>query len=230
MDLEQVVEFATAYRLQIIEDAAQAHGSAYNGAKVGAAGRLTCFSFYPGKNLGAYGDAGAVTTNDFDEARKLRLLRDHGSPAKYEHSVIGTNARLDSIQAAILSIKLGQLDEWNQLRRKHAAQMASALADSAAIPPEIPGGGEHVFHLFVVRSQQRNALRNYLRANGIGTGIHYPVPLHLTEAYQQLGYPGKGSFPTAEQLAEEILSLPMYAELTDEQIEYTIDAVLNFAG
>jgi dTDP-4-amino-4,6-dideoxygalactose transaminase len=171
-----------------------------------------------------------VTTNDFDEARKLRLLRDHGSPAKYEHSIIGTNARLDSIQAAILSIKLGQLDEWNRLRREHAAQMASALADSTVMPPEIPAGGEHVFHLFVVRSQQRNALRNYLRANGIGTGIHYPVPLHLTEAYQQLGYPGKGSFPTAEQLAEEILSLPMFAELTDEQIEYTIDAVLNFAG
>ena len=230
MDLRRVAEFATAYRLQIIEDAAQAHGSAYNGAKVGAAGRLTCFSFYPGKNLGAYGDAGAVTTNDFDEARKLRLLRDHGSPAKYEHSVIGTNARLDSIQAAILSVKLGQLDEWNRLRREHAAQMASALADSTVIPPEIPADGEHVFHLFVVRSQQRNALRNYLRANGIGTGIHYPIPLHLTEAYQQLGYPGHGAFPIAEQLAEEILSLPMYAELTDEQIEYTIDAVLNFAG
>src|SRR4029077_3105468 len=125
MDLEQVAEFAAAYRLQIIEDAAQAHGSANNGVKVGAAGRLTCFSFYPGKNLGAYGDAGAVTTNDFDEARKLRLLRDHGSPAKYEHSVIGTNARLDSIQAAILSIKLRHLDQWNQLRRKHAAKMAS---------------------------------------------------------------------------------------------------------
>jgi dTDP-4-amino-4,6-dideoxygalactose transaminase len=230
MDLMQVAEFAAAYRLRIIEDAAQAHGSAYNGAKIGASGRLTCFSFYPGKNLGAYGDAGAVTTNDSDEARKLCLLRDHGSPAKYQHSVIGTNARLDSIQAAILSIKLGQLDEWNQLRRKHAAQMASAFADSPVIPPEVPAGGEHVFHLFVVRSQQRNALRNHLRANGIGTGIHYPVPLHLTEAYQQLGYPGQGAFPMAEQLAEEILSLPMYAELTDEQIEYTIDAVLNFAG
>ena len=230
MDLTKLAEFAAAYRLQIIEDAAQAHGSSYNGAKVGAAGRLTCFSFYPGKNLGAYGDAGAVTTNDSDEARKLRLLRDHGSPAKYQHSVIGTNARLDSIQAAILSIKLRHLDQWNQLRRKHAAQMASALADSAVIPPEVPAGGEHVFHLFVVRTPQRNALRSHLSANGIATGIHYPVPLHLTEAYQQLGYPGKGFLPTTEQLAEEILSLPMYAELTDEQIEYTIDAVLNFAG
>jgi len=230
MDLRPVAEFATAYRLRIIEDAAQAHGSVYNGAKVGASGQLTCFSFYPGKNLGAYGDAGAVTTNDSDEACKLRLLRDHGSPAKYQHSVIGTNARLDSIQAAILSIKLCHLDEWNQLRRRHAAVMASALADSAVIPPEVPAGGEHVFHLFVVRTPQRNALRNYLRANGIGTGIHYPAPLHLTEAYQQLGYAGKGSLPTAEQLAEEILSLPMYAELTDEQIEYMIDAILNFAG
>jgi dTDP-4-amino-4,6-dideoxygalactose transaminase len=230
MDLRPVAEFAAAYRLRIIEDAAQAHGGACNGAKVGAAGRLTCFSFYPGKNLGAYGDAGAVTTNDCDEAHKLRLLRDHGSPAKYQHSVIGTNGRLDSIQAAILSIKLHHLDHWNQLRRKHAALMASGLADSSVIPPEVPVGGEHVFHLFVVRTSQRNALRNHLRVNGIGTGIHYPVPLHLTEAYQELGYPGKGALPTAEQLAEQILSLPMYAELTDEQIEYTIDAILNFAA
>jgi dTDP-4-amino-4,6-dideoxygalactose transaminase len=230
MDLRQVAEFAAAYRLRIIEDAAQAHGSAYKGTKVGASNRLTCFSFYPGKNLGAYGDAGAVTTNDCDEARKLRLLRDHGSPAKYQHSVIGTNARLDSMQAAILSIKLRHLDQWNQLRRKQAAQMASALADSLVTPPEVPAGSEHVFHLFVVRSQQRNELRNYLSANGIGTGIHYPVPLHLTEAYQQLGYAGKGALPTAEQLADEILSLPMYAELTDEQVEYTIATILNFAG
>src|SRR6267378_599428 len=230
MDLRPVAEFAAAYRLRIIQDAAQAHGSAYNCAKVGASGRLTCFSFYPGKNLGAYGDAGAVTTNDSDEAYKLRLLRDHGSPAKYRHSVIGTNARLDSIQAAILSIKLRHLDQWNQLRRKHAAQMASALADSPVIPPEVPAGGEHVFHLFVVRTQQRNTLRDYLSANGIATGIHYPVPLHLTEAYQQLGYPGKGALPTAEVLADEILSLPMYAELTDEQVEYTIATILNFAG
>ena len=230
MDLRRTAEFADAYHLRIIEDAAQAHGSAYNGAKVGAAGRLTCFSFYPGKNLGAYGDAGAVTTNDYGEAHRLRLLRDHGSPAKYQHSVIGTNARLDSIQAAILSIKLCQLDQWNQLRRKHAARMASALADSPVVPPEIPIDGEHVFHLFVVRTPQRNALRRYVRANGIGSGIHYPVPLHLTEAYQQLGYPGKNSLPVAEQVAEEILSLPMYAELTDEQIEYTIDTILNFAG
>jgi dTDP-4-amino-4,6-dideoxygalactose transaminase len=230
MDLRQVAELAAAYRLRIIEDAAQAHGSACNGAKVGASGRLTCFSFYPGKNLGAYGDAGAVTTNDSDEAHKLRLLRDHGSPVKYQHSVIGTNARLDSIQAAILSVKLCHLDQWNQLRRKHATLMASMLADSPVIPPDIPGGSAHVFHLFVVRTPQRNALRSYLRANGIATGIHYPLPLHLTEAYQQLGYPGKGFLPTVEQLAEEILSLPMYAELTDEQIDYTIDAILNFSG
>ena len=230
MDLAELVELAEAYRLRIIEDSAQAHGSTRNGTKVGAAGRLTCFSFYPGKNLGAYGDAGAVTTNDSDEASKLRLLRDHGSPAKYQHSLIGTNARLDSIQAAILSIKLCQLDHWNQLRRNHAARMASALADSPVIPPETPIDGEHVFHLFVVRTPQRNALRRYLRANGIGTGIHYPIPLHMTEAYQQLGYPGKNSLPVAEQLSEEILSLPMYAELTDEQIEYTIDAIVNFAG
>jgi dTDP-4-amino-4,6-dideoxygalactose transaminase len=144
--------------------------------------------------------------------------------------MIGTNARLDSLQAAVLSIKLGHLDRWNQLRRTHATLMAAALADSPVIPPEVPAGSEHVFHLFVVRTAQRNALRNYLRANGIATGTHYPIPLHLTEAYQQLDYPARGSFPVAEQLAEEILSLPMYAELTDDQIEYTINAILNFAG
>ncbi len=230
MDLRLVTEFADAYRLRIIEDAAQAHGSKYNDKTVGASGRLTCFSFYPGKNLGAYGDAGAVTTNDSNEAHKLRLLRDHGSPAKYQHSIIGTNARLDSIQAAILSIKLRHLDHWNQLRRRHATQMSAALADSSVTPPTVPAGGEHVFHLFVVRSPQRNELRHYLSDNGIGTGIHYPVPLHLTEAYQQLGYPGKGALPVAEQLAEEILSLPMYPELTDDQIESTIDAIMHFAG
>jgi len=230
MDLRQVTEFAAAYRLRIIEDAAQAHGSAYDGNKVGGSGRQTCFSFYPGKNLGAYGDAGAVTTSDSSEAHKLRMLRDHGSPAKYRHSMIGTNARLDSIQAAILSIKLRHLDHWNQLRRRHAAQMSSALADSPVTPPVVPAGGEHVFHLFVVRSPQRNRLRNYLSANGIGTGIHYPVPLHLTEAYQQLGYPQEGALPVAEQLAEEILSLPMYPELTDVHIEHTIDAVMSFVG
>jgi dTDP-3-amino-3,4,6-trideoxy-alpha-D-glucose transaminase len=229
MDLTQVTKFAAGYSLQIIEDAAQAHGSAYNGIKVGASGRLTCFSFYPGKNLGAYGDAGAVTTNDPDEARKLRVLRDHGSPVKYQHSLVGTNARLDSIQAAVLSVKLRHLDRWNQLRRKHAIRMASALADSPIIPPKVTPDSEHVFHLFVVRWQQRTELRNHLAAQGIGTGIHYPVPLHLTDAYQQLGYPGKGTLPIAEQLAGEILSLPMYAELTDEQIEYTLDVIVNFA-
>jgi dTDP-4-amino-4,6-dideoxygalactose transaminase len=230
MDLRQVAEFAAAHRLQIIEDAAQAHGSVRDGVKVGASGRLTCFSFYPGKNLGAYGDAGAVTTDDAEQARKLRLLRDHGSPAKYRHSVIGTNARLDSIQAAVLSVKLRYLDGWNQLRRRHAVNLSSALTGSPVTPPEIPAGNEHVFHLFVVRSRQRDALRSYLAAKGIGTGIHYPVPLHLTEAYQQLGYPGKGALPVTEQLAEEIVSLPMFAELADEQIEYTIDAIRNFAG
>jgi dTDP-4-amino-4,6-dideoxygalactose transaminase len=144
--------------------------------------------------------------------------------------MIGTNARMDSIQAAILSIKLRHLDHWNQLRRRHAAQISSALADSPVTTPTMPAFGEHVFHLFVVRSPRRNELRNYLSDNGIGTGIHYPVPLHLTEAYQQLGYPGKSALPTAEQLAEEILSLPMYPELTDEHIEYTIDAIMSFEG
>ena len=228
MDLTKVEALATAYRLHIIEDGAQAHGCARAGVRVGGSGRLTCFSFYPGKNLGAYGDAGMVTTDDPQQAEVIRILRDHGSPAKYVHSIIGMNARLDALQAAVLSVKLRHLHEWNRMRQNHAVALAAALADSDVCPPEIPPQGEHVFHLFVVRSPQRDALREYLMSEGIGTGIHYPVPLHLTTAYQDLGYPGKGSLPVAERLAGEVLSLPMYPELSAAHIESIASAIRNF--
>ena len=229
MDMGPAEKFAAAHHLQIIEDAAQAHGTERAGAKVGGSGRLTCFSFYPGKNLGAYGDGGMVTTNDPAQAEAIRILRDHGSPVKYRHSVIGTNSRLDSVQAAILSVKLRHLDEWNRLRVRHAKVYAAALAGSPVYPPAIPPDGEHNFHLFVVRSRERDKLKNFLEGRGIITGIHYPVPIHLTEAYQALGYPGEGAVPVSEKLAKEILSLPMFAELTDVQIEYVIGALREFA-
>jgi len=229
-DLTAIERLAARYDLQIIEDAAQAHGVGRNGVKVGGSGRMTCFSFYPGKNLGAYGDGGAVTCNDRQQADAIRLLRDHGSPLKYVHVVVGTNARLDAIQGAILSIKLRRLDHWNSLRVQHAKVLIRALAGSSLTPPELPADGEHNFHLFVVRTGKRDELRKFLQECGIETGIHYPVPIHLTGAYQALGAPGLGSLPVAEALADEILSFPMYAELSPEQVEHVVRCSLDFAG
>ena len=227
-DLTEVERLAAEHHLEIIEDAAQAHGVGRGGVKVGGSGRLTCFSFYPGKKLGAYGEGGAVTSNDPRHAEAIRLLREHGSPVKYQHVMVGTNARLDAIQAAVLSIKLRHLDRWNDLRVQHARAYAEALAGSAICPPALGADGEHNFHLFVARTPKRNALKTFLHEREIDTGIHYPVPLHLTEAYQALGYPGRGSLPVAERLADQILSLPMYAELSEEQVEHVIRCLLDF--
>ena len=230
MDMAPVEAFASKHNMTIIEDAAQAQDVGRGGVKVGGAGRLTCFSFYPGKNLGAYGDAGAVTCNDPKLAEMLRLLRDHGSPTKYQHTVIGTNARLDSIQAAVLSVKLGHLANWNARRVQHAKAYAKMLAGVPVGLPQIPPDGEHNFHLFVVRTPKRDRLKTFLEDRGVGVGIHYPVPLHLTPAYQALGYPGKGSLPVTESLAPEILSLPMFPELAGEQIEHVVHSIRDFFG
>lgn len=229
MDLTEIERLAALYHLQIIEDACQAHGVCREGLRVGGSGRLACFSFYPGKNLGAYGDAGAITCNDSDLVRNLRILRDHGSPAKYHHTAVGTNSRLDALQAAVLSVKLGHLSEWNRMRVHHARMLADALQFNGIRPPIIPTDGEHNFHLFVVRSNRRDQLRSFLRQRGIDSGIHYPVPLHLTPAYQQLGYPGLGALPIAESLADEILSLPMYPELSPDQLDYLISTMDEFS-
>lgn len=230
MNVTTLQELADLHRLVIIEDAAQAHGTQHGKNVVGGSGRLTCFSFYPGKNLGAYGDAGAVTCNDSMQAEQLRLLRDHGSPTKYVHSIIGTNARLDAIQAAILSVKLRHLFDWNSKRVEHAKAYSATLRNCPIQLPTIPADNQHNFHLFVVRVHERDGLRQYLHTHGIETGIHYPVPLHLTGAYQKLGYPGRGSLPVTEALSQEILSLPMYPELTNRQIQRVADAVLEFAS
>ena len=229
MNLESMERLASSKRLEIIEDAAQAHGASLGGIPVGGSGRLTCFSFYPGKNLGAYGEAGMITCNDAQHAERLRLLRNHGSPSKYAHSLVGTNSRLDSLQAAILSVKLRHLPSWNSARIAHAKAYAAALRGSPVMPPDIPSEGEHNFHLFVIRTQNREGLKTFLQTRGIETGIHYPTPLHLTEAYQAAGHPGKGHLPVSEMLARQILSLPMYAELTEAQIAHVTQGVLEFA-
>lgn len=229
MNLTELEEFAVHHQLQVIEDACQAHGVGISGRCVGASGNLTCFSFYPGKNLGAYGDAGAVTCNDTDFVEKLRLLRDHGSPTKYQHSIVGTNARLASLQAAVLSVKLDYLKEWNRMRISHARRYVSGLTGSSFIAPEIPADGEHNYHLFVIRTDKRDALREYLQTQGVSAGIHYPIPIHRTKAYQDLGYPGVGSLPVSERLADEVLSLPMYPELSESQVDYVVDTLLKFS-
>lgn len=229
MDLRQLEEFATYHNLRIVEDACQAHGSGIAGRKIGSSGHLSCFSFYPGKNLGAYGDAGAVTCNDGKWAEKLRLLRDHGSPAKYQHSIVGTNARIASIQAAVLTVKLEYLNEWNASRTRHAKTYASRLIGSGVLAPGIPADEEHNYHLFVIRTNEREALREYLQSKGIGIGIHYPTPIHLTDAYRSSNHCSSIGLPVSERLAGEILSLPMYAELTETQVNYVVDAIANFA-
>lgn len=229
MDMTALQKLAERHRLTIIEDVAQAHGTERDGIHVGGSGRLTCFSFYPGKNLGVYGDAGIVTCHDPVHAERLRLLRDHGSSTKYVHVIVGTNSRLDAIQAAVLLVKLRHLRELNARRVNHAMAYVARLRNSRVRIPEVHPGREHNFHLFVIRVKNRDALMRHLHARSIGTGIHYPQPLHLTPAYQELGYPMRGSLPVSEALAAEILSLPIYPELRDSQIEQVSEAVLQFS-
>jgi len=228
MDMAAFQELAERHRLAIIEDAAQAHGTERNGVQIGGSGRLTCFSFYPGKNLGAYGDAGIVTCDDPGQAERLRLLREHGSPAKYVHLIVGTNSRLDAVQAAALSVKLRHLREWNARRVQNARAYTARLRGTSIHVPEVPPGREHNFHLFVIRAKNRDALRRHLQACGIGTGIHYPEPLHLTPAYRESASPMRNSLPVSEALAPEILSLPMYPELSNSQIDRVSEALLEF--
>jgi dTDP-4-amino-4,6-dideoxygalactose transaminase len=228
VDMRPFQELAAAHKLTIVEDCAQAHGASMGGQVIGSSGRLTCFSFYPGKNLGAYGDGGAITTGDPELNRRLRMLRDHGSPRKYEHALIGFNSRLDAMQAAVLRVKLKRLAEWNEARRRHAAVYSAALADRAVLAPEIPSGREHVFHLYVVRCRRRDELQEFLAERGIGTAIHYPAPLHRTGAYAGSGRARSRPCPVAEQLADEILSLPMFPELTGEQLRMVTSAIEEF--
>ena len=229
-DMDPILEFARANGLFIVEDAAQAHGAQYKGRKAGTIGDAGCFSFYPGKNLGAFGEAGAVVTNDPELRKQMQMLRDHGQSRKYYHSTMGWNCRMDGIQAAILSIKLRHLDEANSLRRKHALEYNQAFAgiDEVLTPLEAKYA-RHVYHVYAVRVQERDATLRHLQEQGVGCAVHYPVPIHLQEAGRNLGYT-KGAFPIAEKLADEFLSLPMFPELTEEQIEYVARCVSEAVG
>ncbi|HTJ60551.1 MAG TPA: DegT/DnrJ/EryC1/StrS family aminotransferase [Candidatus Saccharimonadales bacterium] len=229
-DLKPLLSLAKEKGLQVIEDACQAHGAVLDtGALAGASGRVSAFSFYCSKNLGAYGEAGSITTNDDALATELRSLREHGQSTRYYHPVVGYNARLDEIQAAILRIKLRKLPEWNARRIAIARHYNDRLKGSGVITPEIPDGGRHVFHCYVVRvgGGKRDDLRAYLAERGIGTGVHYPVPIHLQEASAFLGY-RQGDFPVTERLANEVVSLPMFPELTDTQVDTVAEAVAGF--
>jgi dTDP-4-amino-4,6-dideoxygalactose transaminase len=226
-DMDPILEIARRHGLLVIEDSAQGHGAYYKGRRAGALGDAAGFSFYPGKNLGAYGDGGAVTTNDPVIADRLRLLRNLGQRAKYDHQVKGYNHRLDTLQAAVLRVKLPHLDRWNAERRRVAAEYDRLLADLPVITPRVLPGAEAVYHLYVIRVRDREGLQNHLKKAGVATGIHYPVPIHLQAAYRDLGYK-RGDFPITETLADEILSLPMYAELDNEAIAYVADAIAAY--
>jgi dTDP-4-amino-4,6-dideoxygalactose transaminase len=225
-DMRPIMELAKKYNLKIIEDAAQAHGAEYQGKKVGSIGDVACFSFYPGKNLGAYGDAGMITTNNEEIANKLKMLRNHGRlTAKYEHEIEGYSSRLDNLQAAILRVKLKYLNKWNDLRRRNAKKYNELLSNiGGIITPYEADYAKHVYHLYVIRTEDRDKLREELKSNGVTTGIHYPIPLHLQPAYNYLGYK-RGDFPVTEKASQEILSLPMFAELSDRQIEEIVKLI-----
>jgi dTDP-4-amino-4,6-dideoxygalactose transaminase len=217
-EMDAIMDIADRYQLTLIEDACQAHGAEYQGRKVGSFGLLSCFSFYPTKNLGGYGDGGMVVTDDKKLFEKLRLLRCYGEKRKYEHVLKGGNNRLDEIQAAILRVKLKYLDQWNEERRKRVLIYKKMLEHTGFICPTEKGQAKHVYHLFVIRTKKRNPLQTFLKEKGIGTLIHYPIPIHLQKAFRELGY-RRGALPLTEQYAREVLSLPFFPEMTESEME-----------
>ena len=223
-DLDPIRALADKHNLHVIEDSAQAHGAEYKGRRVGGLGTAGCFSFYPSKNLGAYGEAGAVVTNDEDLARQLRLLRQHGQTSKYAHAIIGYNFRLEEIQAAVLNVKLAHLDKWNNGRRERAARYNELLGDTELVLPREMEYSRHVYHVYAVQCDNRDELQNRLTAKGIQSGVHYPIPIHLQPAYTSVGCKA-GDLPVTERLCERVLSLPMFAELTDAQQQAVVDAL-----
>jgi dTDP-4-amino-4,6-dideoxygalactose transaminase len=224
--MDAIVDIARRYNLKVIEDSAQAHGAEYRGKRAGQWGDVACFSFYPGKNLGAYGDGGAICTNNDEIADKIAKLRDHGRTSKYTHDILGYGERLDALQAAILNVKLPHLDDWNAVRRAHAKRYNELLKNVAGItiPVEIEGAC-HIYHIYCIRvTGNRDALLAEMNARGVGAGVHYPVPIHLQPAMSQYGWQ-KGAFPECEAVADSIISLPIYPELTPEQIQQVVAVV-----
>lgn len=226
--LAPILELAGDAGVAVVEDACQAHGARYHGRRAGSLADAGCFSFYPAKNLGAWGDGGAVVTNRDDVADAVRLLRAHGERPRHHHRVVGTTARLDAIQAAVLRVKLRRLDDWNDARRRVGGQLTAALDGAGVKPPSaVPDGHDHVFHQYVVRARHRDALREHLTAAGVGNGVHYPVPIHLTDAYAHLGMP-RGSLPVAERMAQTVCSLPIFPSMTSDEVAAVADAVQAF--
>lgn len=227
-DMDLILDIAQTHNIKVIEDACQAHGALYNNRKVGSFGSVGCFSFYPGKNLGAYGEGGAIVTQDEEIANKIRMIRDHGQAKKYFHDMEGYNGRLDAIQAGVLRIKLRRLSDWNQSRRENAAYYNELLSkiEGITLPVEADFANS-VYHLYVILVDDREGLQQFLSDKGIGTGLHYPLPLHLQKAYAHLGYKN-GSFPVTESVAKKLISLPMFPELTREQIEYVAESIKEF--
>ncbi len=229
-DMEAINEIARRRKIGVIEDACQAIGAGRNSRRAGVLGDLACFSFFPSKNLGGFGDAGMVTTNDQTLAESIAMLRVHGSRVRYVHESIGINSRLDALQAAVLLVKLKRLDQWAEGRRRNAARYGELFAEvklDRVSLPVLDTANFHVFNQFTLRVQKRDELRTYLKDHGVGTEVYYPLPLHLQSCYRDLGH-AKGAFPQSERAAEEVLSIPIYAELTDEQLQYVVQSIAGF--
>jgi dTDP-4-amino-4,6-dideoxygalactose transaminase len=228
-DMDPIVDVARRHDLVVIEDAAQAHGAKYKGRPVGSIGDMACFSFYPGKNLGAYGEGGAVTTSNAEYARSIRMLRDWGQDRKYHHVLRGFNYRMEGFQGAILRVKLRHLDSWTEARRALVNKYNQLLADSGMELPKQMPWARHVYHAYTVRTKERGVVQAALEKEGIQTGIHYPVPVHLQPAYADLGY-ARGAFPHSEKAANEVLSLPLFPEMKDDQIRSVSQALMGVAA
>jgi dTDP-4-amino-4,6-dideoxygalactose transaminase len=230
-DMAAINRIANSRKVPVIEDACQAIGAAQNGARAGLLGTTGCFSFFPSKNLGGFGDGGLITTNDQALADSLSMLRVHGSRVRYLHDAIGINSRLDALQAAVLHIKLKYLDQWAEGRRRNAARYELLFREAGLLEhvmlPATASGNFHVYNQYTIRVSRRDDLRAYLKEKGVGTEIYYPLPMHLQNCYKDLGYQ-KGSFPVSEQAAEQVLSLPIYAELSDDQLGYVVETIAHF--
>ena len=228
VDMDPILDIAQKNGITVIEDACQAHGASYKNRKAGSVGAVGCFSFYPGKNLGAFGEGGAIITHNEAIAQKIRMIRDHGQRKKYFHDLEGYNGRLDAIQAGVLRIKLKRLEDWNKLRRQNAAYYNELLSEIPSVTLLTEAEfAESVYHLYVILVDDRDGLQKFLDSKGIATGLHYPLPLHLQKAYEHLGYK-KGAFPVTEHIADRLLSLPMFPELKPEQIEYVVQSIKEF--
>lgn len=226
-DMDEILRIARQHNLFVIEDACQAHGAEYKGKKAGTMGDMGCFSFYPGKNLGTYGEGGAVVSNNEEWIKKIKMLRDHGSPEKYRHELVGGNFRMSGLEGAVLGVKLRYLEKWNDARRSVSRIYKELLAGLPARPLTELSHNKHNYHLFVIATERRDELQKYLADNGIATGIHYPLPIHLQKAYEGCGWKA-GDYPAAEKLAKEMLSLPMYPELDKNQVVYVCEKIKDF--